>query len=282
MSDPEPPTYCSRELKRLDRDRYLTCLFAPPAEREALFALYAFNLEVARTAEAVSEIMLGRIRLQWWRETVAGIYGGQPRTHQVVTPLTEAVSRYHLPRADFDRLIDSRERDLDAEPPEDMASLADYAEGTSVTLVRLALHVLGTTGPSCLAAGRHVGLAWALAGLLRAIPFHARQKRLYLPADLARTAGLDLRDLFELRSSPALTAIVEQVAARAAEELEAARMLRPEVPVRAIPALLPATLASRYLETLARAGHDPFHSEVQAPVPGRIWRLAWARLRGRY
>ena len=58
------PAYCQNQVRQHDRDRYLTALFAPPARRPGLFALYAFNLEVAKVREAVSEPMLGHIRLQ--------------------------------------------------------------------------------------------------------------------------------------------------------------------------------------------------------------------------
>jgi phytoene synthase len=54
-------------VRRHDRDRYMTALFAPAARREALFALYAFNYEIARVREAVTQPTLGQIRLQWWR-----------------------------------------------------------------------------------------------------------------------------------------------------------------------------------------------------------------------
>src|SRR3546814_19441352 len=61
-------------------------------QREHLFALYAFNHEVAKTAEVVSEPMIGRIRLQWWRECLDGIYDGAARQHEVVQPLAEPIS----------------------------------------------------------------------------------------------------------------------------------------------------------------------------------------------
>ncbi|HEY4547783.1 MAG TPA: squalene/phytoene synthase family protein, partial [Pedomonas sp.] len=79
---PLSPT--AETVRRHDRERYLTALFAPADRREALFALYAFNYEVAKTREAVTEKTLGRIRLEWWRETIDGIYAGAtPRAHYV-------------------------------------------------------------------------------------------------------------------------------------------------------------------------------------------------------
>ena len=273
---------CAEELRRQDHERYLTCLFAPADRREDLFALYAFNLEVAKIAEVVSEALLGQVRLQWWRESLDGIYAGNSRRHGVVAPLAEAIGRHGLARARFDRLIDARETDLRGEAPADMATLEAYAAVTSAGLTKLALEILGARGEEAGRAGHHVGVAWALVGLLRAVPFHARQKRLYLPNDLSDAAGLDRGELFTLRSSPALKRVVGEIAATADGHLRAARRLRRQVPRAALSALLPATLASQALASLARAGYDPFDRGVQARPPGRVWRLAWANLRRRY
>src|SRR5256885_12928157 len=72
-------------VRRHDRDRFQTVLFAPAARREALFALYAFNYEIARVRESVTLPMLGQIRLQWWRENIAAAFqGGAIRHHHVM------------------------------------------------------------------------------------------------------------------------------------------------------------------------------------------------------
>ncbi len=277
-------SYCADLVRRQDRERYLTALFAPAGRREDLFALYAFNLEVAKTAEVVSEPMLGGIRLQWWREAIAEIYQGTPRTHAVIGPLARAVERRGLPRAPFDRLIDAREADLAGASPPDLAALRAYAEGTSASLFALALGALGSPadeGPAA-AAAHHLGLAWALTGLARAVPFHARQKRSYLPRTLTQESGLEDDALFALRPSPAVARVVEQLARYAAEHLQAVRRLRGELPRRAGPVLLFAPLAAGHLSRLRRAGFNPFDPAVQAARPGAIWRLAWAALMRRY
>lgn len=277
-------SYCADLVRRQDRERYLTALFAPAGRREDLFALYAFNLEVAKTAEVVSEPMIGRIRLQWWREAIAGLYDGRPRTHAVIGPLARAVERRGLPRAPFDRLIDAREADLAGEPPADLAALEAYAEGTAASLFALALGALGSPadeGPPAELA-HHLGLAWALTGLARAVPFHARQRRSYLPTTLTQEAGLDDAARFDLRASPALARVVERLTTRAAEHVRAVRRLRGELPRSAAPVLLFAPLAAGHLSRLRRAGFDPFDPAVQAARPGTVWRLAWAALMRRY
>ena len=271
-------------LRQHDRDRFLAALFAPAAAREALFALYAFNYEVAKTREVVTEPALGRIRLQWWRESLDEAYAGRPlRRHEVAEPLGRAIREHRLSRGHFTTLIAAREADLEPEGPASLAALESYAEASSASLVLLALEVLGARDEVAAAAGRAVGIGYALSGLLRAVPFHARAKRLYLPQELIESAGVDIaRGLFELRSSPALRRVVGAVAERARTHLAAARALAPRIPRAAVPALLPALLAEADLARLRRAGYDPFAPAVARPDPWRSWRLTLASLRGRY
>ncbi len=275
-------SFCGRELRQHDRDRFMTCLFAPPERRESLFALYAFNYEVAKTPEKVSDPMIGQMRLQWWREAIEGIYAGKPRKHQVVEPLAAAVEAHGLSRKYFDRLLDTREKDLEMTPPESLPALEDYADGTSATLTWLALEVLGIKGGPAHDAGRRVGVCYAMTGLLRAIPFHASEKRVYIPRDLLAASSAKLSDLFALKPGEGLSLVVAQLAAQAREHLMRARALRLDVPKQALPALLQLTLADRYLKVIAKAGYDPFDARVQRPLANPVLHLGFNAARGRF
>lgn len=274
--------YCAQILRRQDPERYLTALFAPAARRPALFALYAFNLELARARESVREPLMGRMRLQWWRDTLSDIFAGQPRAHEVVRPLAAAIAAHGLDRALLDRLVDAREQDMESEPPADLAALLDYARGTSSALTELALEILGRPEPAVREAARMLGIAWALTGLLRAVPFHAAQRRLYLPASWMAEAGLKPNQLFERGSSPALREVARRLAEEAERWLAEARQGQGAVGRRFQPALLPAVLARGHLRRLAAAGYDPFDAKVQQPPPGRVWSLALRRVTGGY
>jgi phytoene synthase len=270
-------------VRRHDRDRYQTALFAPAGRREALFALYAFNYEVARVRETVTQPMLGQIRLQWWREVIEGAYSGAPaRRHEVVQPLVAAIRGFGLSRAPFDRLIDTRQRDLDEEPPADLAALTEYAEGASSALLYLALEVLGAAEPAMVEAAREVGIAYALAGLLRAMPFHAAAGRSYLPQDIAARAGLDRAEYARRRDTPGLRRAAGALAEEAVAQLASARSGVARTPRRALAALLPAVIADRYLLRLKRAGFNPFAPDLAPPDPLQSWRLALAALRNRF
>jgi phytoene synthase len=270
-------------VRRHDRDRYQTALFAPAARREALFALYAFNYEIARVRERVTEPMLGQIRLQWWREIIAAAFEGGPvRHHPVAEALTEAIRELALTRAHFDRLIEARETDLDDQPPASLAALGEYAEASSGRLVRLALEVLGVDDPEAGEAGSHVGIAYSVVGLLRAMPFHARAGRQLIPAEIAARSGLSELEYRALRSTPALRSATAELAGTASRHLGLARGHRAKIPRSALPALLPAVVAQRSLLRLERAAYDPFDPALALPDPLQSWRLAAAALFRQY
>ena len=107
---------------------------------------------------------MGQIRLQWWRESLAGIYDGTPREHAVVEPLARAVAAKDLPRELLEAVIDAREFDLRAEPPEDLEALRAYAEGTSTTLLRAALRILRSEDAASGGDSRGKGAVDARAG----------------------------------------------------------------------------------------------------------------------
>jgi phytoene synthase len=264
-------------LRRVDYDRYLCALFAPPERRPALFALLAFNHEIARVREAVSEPMLGQIRLQWWRESIEGIHGGTVRRHEVVEPLAEAVGRHGLSRAHLDALIDARERDLDDAPIADLAALEAYAEATAAPLAALMVEALG--GETCEAA-RHAAVAYALVGLMRAVPFHAAQSRLYLPADRLAARSLSPTEALSGRFSAPLGTVIGEVLDLAGQRLEAARGSKNGAPRSVRPALLPGKLAAMYRARLTALGNNPYDPRAAISPLRRQLALTGSELTG--
>jgi NADH dehydrogenase [ubiquinone] 1 alpha subcomplex assembly factor 6 len=274
--------YCEEQVRRFDRDRWLTTLFAPADARPDLLALYAFNVEVARIRELVREPMMGVIRLHWWRETIEEIAAGNARLHPVAVALAEAWGRRKLPRELFESILTARELDLGIEPSADLGALEAYAAGTGGAITRLALAVLGADGEAAAKAGQHVGIAWTLTGLLRAAPFHAVQRRIFLPRDLLEQHGVDVEAFCNGRPAPAVADVVKIVAVRASEHLVQARALRKQVPRAAISPLLPGVIANLHLRRLARTGHAVFDPSLQRPAGSTAVRLAIASVLGRY
>jgi NADH dehydrogenase [ubiquinone] 1 alpha subcomplex assembly factor 6 len=239
-----------------DADRYLLALFAPKQARAALFSLILFNAEIAR--------VLGQIRLQWWREAIDEIYRGAARRHEVVQPLAEAVRAHGLSRRHFDRLIDARERDLDDEPFASLAALEAYAEESAAPLVSLALEAAGAAADVPADLARHSGTAWALAGLMRAMPYFTAQGRSVLPREIGAGA-----------------AAVARVSDAARRHVGEARELRRGASSAAKRASLEAVLADAYLRRLTACGHDPAHPRAGLSPLRKQFALGCAAFLGR-
>lgn len=259
--------YCLGEVRRHDHDRYLTALFLPPDRRNAALALYAFSLEIARTREIVSEPLLGQIRLQWWRETIEGLFAGTPREHPVVEALQTAVQAHDLPREHLEALIDAREADLEDTPPRNLEALEAYARETSGGLSALVMRCLDGSNDTAIDASRLVGTAWAIIGLARAVGFHAQTQRLYIPEDLLSEYEVERRRLFDLKPSPGLNQAIETMVARADELLREARAFSGEIPRPARRGLMLAGLADRHIAAIRKAGHEPFAIPAARPAP---------------
>lgn len=215
---------CEATVRRADPDRYFSALFAPAEKRPLLFALYAFNHELARIGEIVHQPMIGEIRLQWWRETLDGAREGKPRSHDVARALAELFARTSLPMRVVAEMIDARAFDFSPETFSDEAACDAYLDTTSGNLMRLAAAVLAPDRTFDELA-REGGIAYGLAGLLRSQVHRSAPKKLLI-ADLAHAAA-ESRTRFEK--------------ARTLSRSNAA-----------LPAFLPAALVPLYLKSLGR------------------------------
>jgi len=267
---------CETLVRNADYDRYLSALFVPADKRAHLFALFAFNYEVAKTAESVSQPLMGQIRLQWWRDALDEIDGGRVRQHEAVTAFAETIKAYALPRPLLDGLIDAHENDLIETPFETWAEFDTYADATAGNVIRLAARIAGSGNTD--AAARHAGIAYALTGLLRALPFHAAKRRLMLPLEVLRAAAVSQEQIFSGTMDEKITTLIAVSAARAREHLDSAR--KAKVPRAHLAALLPCSLVPLYLKSLTRRGFNPFRDITEVPVYRRQLAMLAAMMRG--
>ena len=264
-------------VRRVDLDRYLSSLFAPAAPRRELNVLYAFNHEVAKTAETVSQPIAGQIRLQWWRDRIAELYRGVAVEHPVVEALSGIITARNLPRDLFDELIDAREHDLEEAPFATIDEFEAYADATSGHVMRLAARILGAADTFDVRA-RDLGIAYAITGLCRAVPYHATHRRLMLPVDRLVASGVSIEDVFAGRGGERLQPLLQDMAQRARDHLAAARGC---VPRSVLPALLPAAVVPLYLRALTRPGFDVLRDSSEVGVHRRQLAMLGAMIRSR-
>jgi len=252
------------ELSRLDRERHLCALAAPYDKRAGLMALIAFNQELARIAPSVSEPMLGKIKLQWWIDVIPGILQGRPPSHPVARALAEVGGALAERSTELKALAQARNFDLQADKPASLNDLCAYADATGGALHALMLDVLGVADEQAHGVARDIGTAWALIGLMRALPY--------------QTAQAKGRDMLPNGST------VRDVLSKAQDLLQGARActMPKNVLKRAMPALVVARLADRHLARLEKQNWDPALSEEPPAGAGAVMTVWWAKVTGRY
>ena len=155
--------HCVDQTRDLDRERYLCNLFLPPTARPVVFAVHAFNLELARVRETVSEPTIRRMRLQWWRDTLESAARGRPAANPTAEAVAAALSAHPVMRPWLDRMIEMRELELEIElQPADMVWVDAYAVGTAGSLLHCALEAVGADSDAAHDAAAHVGRAHGL------------------------------------------------------------------------------------------------------------------------
>jgi 15-cis-phytoene synthase len=243
-------SYCAELVRSADRDRFIATLFAPAPSRDALYALYAFNVELAHVRDRAREAAAGEIRLQWWREVVQGERRGEAMASPVAASLLNTIESHRLPVDVLSALVEARRFDLYDEPMLTIADLENYAERTESVLFELAARVLGIDAA---AAARPAGIAYAVAALLMTLPRQAARGQFYLPVELLDRHGANATDLFAGCSSPALNKAAVELRNLARSHLAAAANSLRGVPAQALPAFLPLAPVHRSLDYLDRS-----------------------------
>ncbi len=255
-------TYCGNLVRQQDPDRFLLSLFEPAKARPALWALYAFNYEIAKTREVVSETTTGLIRLTWWREAIDEIYQGQPvRQHQVVQPLAQAIREYNLPQSLFDTLVFAREFDVEDRNPATLEGFFQYADYTTTPLTDLSLRITGAAQDE--AVLRAASIRYAGAGLLRSVAHMLKQRRCYLPESVMNAHGISVQKFFDFNQKQKLPEIIKDVIAA----------LPPAPDTRAKHLRRMNRLSDMYLRQIEQAGFDVFSPALLAPPRLKALRL---------
>ena len=174
------PTWCARH----DFARYASTLFVPAIQRRALLALYAFNVEISRVREQVSQPLPGEMRLQWWTDMLAGAGHGGVEGNPVAAELLLAIRDFRLPVEPLSRLIDEHQFDLYNDPMPSMAALEGYVTDTSSALFSLAARIVARPSEAIDHLARHAGLAQGIAQVIAALPLDAARRQLFVPLQL--------------------------------------------------------------------------------------------------
>ena len=263
--------HCEDLVRERDKDRFLATLFAPADQRRDLFALYAFNIEIASVQSKVREPLAGEARLQYWHDLIAG--GGEAGANPVAQALLEVTRRRALRREAFLDLIEAHRFDIYDESFATLDELDAYAAKTSSALIELAMQILDKRGAAEHELARHAGIAYGLTGLLRSLAFHASHRKLYVPQEILAAHEVASADILAGRSTPQLRAALADIREHARRHLDLMRSGLADLSNQLVPALLAVTLVPGYLARMERGDYDPLRTPIDIPQWRKQWRL---------
>jgi phytoene synthase len=237
-----------------------------------LHALYAFNLEIARVRDLVSDPLPGEVRLQWWRDLIEGVARGEVSGYPQAAALLDTIQRFRLPSKPFLDMIEARTFDLYDDPMPSVGDLEGYCGETSSALIRFASIVLADgADPPCADCAGHAGVAYALTGLLRAFAWSCARGQVYVPEDIMRRHGLSREALLRGPATASVRATLAELRKLAWHHLNETRRRIDSVNGNVAAAFLPVALVAPYLTRMEQAGYDPYRTRVEIPQ----WRRQW-------
>lgn len=266
-------------VRAADHDRYLAALYAPADKRDALFALYAFNAEIASVRDRIHEPLPGEVRLQWWRDVIAADDAGSAAGHPLAEALKRTIAAHDLPKQAFDNYLEARIFDLYDDPMPSRTDLEGYCGETASALIQLAAMVLDKDAAPGFAelAGR-AGCAQAMTGLLMLLPLHRARRQCFVPADILAAVGTSREEFLvgDVSGERAVSALL----ALAREHFSAFEAGAAALPSSLRPAFLPLALSGAYLDRMESAGVSPLRETVRLSALRRHWLLFRRATRG--
>jgi 15-cis-phytoene synthase len=264
--------FCAEQVRAHDFERYASTLFVKADRRRALLALYAFNVEISRVREQVSQPLPGEIRLQWWTDMLAGSGHGGVEGNPVAAELLLAIRTYGLPVEPLSRLIDEHQFDLYNDPMPSMAALESYINDTASALYALGARILGPQSEATDHLARHAGFAQGFVRVIAALPVDALRRQLFVPLQLLESHGSGMEEVFAGKETPQLRAALDQIIGDARAHLKTAFELLASAPPELRPLFLPLALLRRDLKRMSRADSDPFTPRVTSRLR-TLWTL---------
>lgn len=217
-------------------------------------AIRAFNIEISRIPDIVSNTTIGQMRHQFWKDTIDKTFNQNPPEEPVAVLLAAYMqdTGIRLNKTWFQKVISAREQALLRPGFVNLSALETYAESTYSMLLYLTLSALPLNSLSADHVASHIGKAAGIAAVLRGVPLLAfppppnthstnpagmglpmtrdRQRVINLPLDIMSQCGVREEDVFRNGAgAEGLRDAIFAVATRASDHLITARSLFNEI-----------------------------------------------------
>lgn len=269
-----PDDYCQQKTAQSGSSFYYSFLFLTPERRRAITALYAFCREVDDTVDDCTDESVARIKLEWWREEIAGMYEGR-QSHPVTQALQPHLAVYDLKQEHLQAIIDGMEMDLNQTRYLDYAALTRYCWHVASVVGILSASIFGVTTPQTLQFAEKLGHAFQLTNIIRDVGEDARKGRIYLPVNELQQFGVTAADLLNARHSEKFEQLMAFQVARAQQAYDDAFALLPKQDRRAQrPGLMMAAIYRTLLDEVQADGYHVLTQRISLTPIRKLW-LAW-------
>jgi len=268
---------------------YYSFLVLPQPQRRAITAVWDFCRAVDDAVDLETDIGRAQAALESWRAEVGRMFEhGSPQTPQGQA-LQPFVEPFHLPRVQFDALIDGVAMDASPRRYETFADLEPYCHRVASAVGLMCAEIFGYREKAVLDYARDLGVALQLTNILRDVAVDYRRNRFYIPLeDLGRFGCAEADVAREVEQSghgvqnPRVRAVLDHQASRARVFFaRAVRVLPHQDASRFIAAEIMRAIYFEMLRRIEAADFDVFTSVIRVPRPvqARLALQSWWRLR---
>lgn len=243
---------------------YAAMRILPPAQREAMFHVYAFCRAVDDIADRDGPRPQRLAELDQWRARIAALYQGSD-TGTDLAGIKATIQRFSLERADFEAIIDGMQMDAAADiraPSWDTLDL--YCDRVASAVGRLSVRIFEVPAEHGRTLSHHLGRALQLTNILRDLDEDAAIGRLYLPREALIDAGITTTDPQAALADAGLSKACAPLVARAREHFAQAGAImdRCRRAVVRSPRLM-STVYRGILDELVQRGFEPPRKRVR-------------------
>ncbi|KAK6185558.1 hypothetical protein SNE40_007764 [Patella caerulea] len=261
-------------FRKHDYENYLSNLLLPGLSQRGAFAIRALNVELALIRDIVSEKNIGVMRLKFWQDNIDRIYQGSPPNTPVALELYGATQHLKLSKKWLANMVDARFEQMDDKSYTSIKHIEEFAEKGVCPINYLLLQCLGVENIHADHAASHIGKAQSIVTLLRAAPFHAGKKKVYLPMDLLIKNKVSQESVIRGKTDQPIKDVIYEIASIAHHHLKHARSFKSDVPKEACVAFLSTVSCEWYLKQLQIADFNIFDSRLQRRnnlLPLKLW-----------
>jgi phytoene synthase len=249
---------------------YYAFLFLPKAQREALYAVYAFARLVDDAVDHAPSPQAAADAIAGWRKELALAYTGTPG-HPVAGQLSVMVKRFRLPKDYFDALIDGVEMDVTHQRYDTFEQLSRYCYRVASVVGLICIEIFGYRNPATKDYAVAQGMAFQLTNILRDIRIDAAKGRIYLPREELARFGYGEAELLAQHYSDAFVELMTFQCERARAYYDKAAGLLPAEDRRSmLPSEIMGGIYRRLLDEIEARRYNVFEEEVRLSAATKL------------